>query len=287
MAYKIDIQTANGREVLINVPDSGLKGNLDPISGVDVDISTSQSVNQVGESIDSQTVGGVLRTISGECLSTAAAKLLLSALPPLTEGRLILNDLYFAEYVVKKSPYVVRTAGSRNGRTFSLMLYCRKPYWQRLDATQSVLGGFSPAFRFPVNYSTPHRFGVKNASAFVNVRNEGDFPTTFLAEFKAVGGNVENPVLLNVITLKKLRFLTTLEAGQTLRVYHDNDHLAVVRVEHQTETDAFAALDDDSSLFEFAAGDNILRAGADSGEESLQCTVSFNAAYMGVYPDDF
>ena len=121
----------------------------------------------------------------------------------------------------------------------------------------------------------------------MNVRNDGDFPTTFLAEFKAVGGNVENPVLLNVITLKKLRFLTTLEAGQTLRVYHDNDHLAVVRVEHQTETDAFAALDDDSGLFEFAAGDNILRAGADSGEESLQCTVSFNAAYMGVYPDDF
>lgn len=287
MAYKLAIQANNGREVLINTPDSGLKGNLDPISGVDVDISTSQSVNQVGVSIDSQTVGGVLRTISGECLTPFAAKQLLSTLPPLTEGRLILNDRYFAEFVVKKSPYIVRTAGSRNGRPFSTMLYCRKPYWQRLEATQAVLGGFSPAFRFPVNYAMPHHFGVKNPSAFVNIQNEGDFLTEFQVEFMAVGGNVEKPVLLNVLTGEKLRILMTLEAGQMLRVYHSNDQLAVVRVVNQAEEDIFAALDDDSSLFYLAPGDNVFRAGADSGEENLQCTVSFYAAYMGVYPDDF
>lgn len=277
----------NGQDVIINEPDCGLMGNLDPISGVDVDISTSQSVNQVGESIDSQTVGGVLRTISGECLSASAAKALISALPPLTSGKLILNDKYFADFSVKKSPYVVRTAGSRNGRPFSAMLYCKKPFWQRLDMSQVILGGFMPSFRFPVNYTAPHCFGVKNPTAFVTIRNDGDFRSAFRAEFAAIGGNVQNPTLLNVATGEKLRVLTTLVDGQKLRVYHDNDQLEVVRVSGETETDIFAALDDDSDLFYAVPGDNVFQSTADSGGESMQCTVSFYESYMGVYPDDF
>ena len=154
LAYKITIKSSNGQTLHINVPGCGLMGSLDPINGVDVTVSTSHSVNQIGDSIDSQTVGGVLRTISGECQTVAAAKQLLAALPPFASGRLILNDRYFCEFVVKKSPYVVRTKGSLNGRTFSAMLYCRLPYWQSVDAVQCVLGGSVPTFRLPVNYST-------------------------------------------------------------------------------------------------------------------------------------
>lgn len=285
MAYKLTFQSATGRTVYINA-GTGLDGNLEPISGVDVTVSTSQGVNQIGESITGQTVGGVVRTITGECRTAAAAKELLQALPPLSSGKLILNDAYFCEYVIKRSPYVVRTPGSRNQRTFSAMVYCRLPYWQSMTATSVLLGGYTPGFSFPVNYSTPHHFGVRNRSAFVDVRNHGDFRAPFTAVFEA-GLPVKNPVLLNCVTGAKLRLITDLAEGQQLKVFRENNQLQVRRITAGVVEDAFACLDDDSDLLYLDSGRNLLKSDADSGADDLQCSVTFRAAYMGVYPDDF
>ncbi len=285
MAYKITIQSDNGRTVYINA-GTGLDGNIDPISGVDVSISASRGVNQIGETITDQTVGSVVRTISGECRTPAAAKELLQAIPPLSKGRLILNDVYFCEYAVKRSPYVTRVAGSPNKRTFSAILYCRLPYWQRVDATSALLGGYTPCFHFPINYAEPHRFGARNQSSFVNVVNLGDFRAPFAVIFTA-DVPVENPVLLNCISGAKLRLITSLSKGQQLKVYRNNNQLLVERISASAVEDALACLDDDSDFFYLESGDNLLKADADSGAEDLQCSVTFNAAYMGVYPDDF
>lgn len=287
LAYKITIKSSNGQTLHINVPGCGLMGSLDPINGVDVTVSTSHSVNQIGDSIDSQTVGGVLRTISGECQTVAAAKQLLAALPPFASGRLILNDRYFCEFVVKKSPYVVRTKGSLNGRTFSAMLYCRLPYWQSVDAVQCVLGGSVPTFRLPVNYSTPHRFGARRPSAFVNVRNSGDFRADYRLSFRSEIGQIVNPYLLNVTTGQQMRLMTTLEPGQEYLLYWKNHHLCCTRTADGMTEDVLSVLDDDSTLFHLDAGDNLLKIGADSGGDNLQSTISFYSVHMGVYPDDF
>lgn len=285
MAYKLTVQSSNGRTVYINA-GTGLDGNLDPISGVDVTVSTSQGVNQIGESITGQTVGGVVRTLSGECRTPAAAKELLRTMPPLSGGSLILNDRYFCEYVVRRSPYVVRVPGSRNKRTFSAMVYCRLPYWQSTEPTSVLLGGYTPGFRFPINYSTPHHFGVRNQSAFVDVRNSGDFRAPFEAVFEA-GMPVKNPMLLNCVTGAKLRLITDLSEGQKLKVFRENNQLQIQRISEGTVEDVFACLDDDSDLLYLASGSNLLKADADSGADDLQCSVTFRDAYMGVYPDDF
>lgn len=285
MAYKITIQSDNGRTVHINA-GTGLDGNLDPISGVDVQISASQGANQIGESITDQTVGSVVRTISGECRTPAAAKELLRAVPPLSKGKLILNDAYFCEYVVKRSPYVTREKGSRNKRTFSTILYCRLPYWQSITPSSCLIGGYTPSFRFPVTYAKPHRFGTRSPFAFVNALNPGDFQAAFSAVF-STAITTKNPVLLNCVTGAKLRLITDLVADEQLKVYRDSDGLHVEKVSAGKVEDVFACLDDDSSLFYLEPGDNLLKIDADDGAENLQCSVSYNAAYMGVYPDDF
>lgn len=285
MAYKITIQPDSGRTVYINA-GTGLDGNLDPISGVDVGISTSQGVNQIGETITDQTVGSVVRTISGECRTAAAAKELLRAVPPLSKGRLILNDMYFSEYAVKRSPYVARVAGSRGKRTFSAILYCRLPYWQSIAPSSCLIGGYTPSFHFPVNYAKPHIFGTRNPAAFVNALNPGDFQASFAATF-STAFTVKNPVLLNCETGAKLRLIADLTADEQLKVYRDNNQLHIERISTDKAEDVFACLDDDSSLFYLESGDNLLKIDADEGAENLQCSVSYNAAYMGVYPDDF
>lgn len=285
MAYKLTIQSDNGRTVYINA-GTGLDGNLDPISGVDVGISASQGVNQIGETVTDQTVGSVVRTISGECRTPAAAKELLRAIPPLSKGKLILNDTYFCEYVVKRSPYVTRVPGSHNKLTFSTILYCGLPYWQSIRASTTLLGGYTPTFSFPVNYAEPHSFGVRNQNAFVNAVNPGDFRAPFTAIF-STDLPAENPVLLNCVTGAKLRLITSLSKGQQLKVYRDNNQLHIEKIFSGTVEDVFACMDDNSNLFYLESGDNLLKADADSGTDDLQCSVTFNAAYMGVYPDDF
>ena len=218
----------------------------------------------------------------------AAAKQLLAALPPFASGRLILNDRYFCEFVVKKSPYVVRTKGSLNGRTFSAMLYCRLPYWQSVDAVQCVLGGSVPTFRLPVNYSTPHRFGVRRPSAFVNVRNSGDFRADYRLSFRSEIGQIVNPYLLNVTTGQQMRLMNRpWSRGRSICFNWKNHHLCCTRTADGMTEDVLSVLDDDSTLFHLDAGDNLLKIGADSGGDNLQSTISFYSVHMGVYPDDF
>ena len=188
--------------------------------------------------------------------------------------------------MVKRSPYVTREKGSRNKRTFSTILYCRLPYWQSITPSPCLIGGYTPSFRFPVTYAKPHRFGTRSPFAFVNALNPGDFQAAFSAIF-STAITTKNPALLNCVTGAKLRLITDLVADEQLKVYRDSDGLHVEKVSAGKAEDVFACLDDDSSLFYLEPGDNLLKIDADDGAENLQCSVSYNAVYMGVYPDDF
>ena len=43
---------------------------LDPLTGVDVDLQTAQSLGQLGTTVERQSVGGVSRTLSGAACPT-------------------------------------------------------------------------------------------------------------------------------------------------------------------------------------------------------------------------
>ena len=69
--------------------DYGTPYSLDPINGVDVDVQTAQGVNQVGVSVERQSVAGVSRELIIHCHSShgdADAELLLEKLPCLQSG---------------------------------------------------------------------------------------------------------------------------------------------------------------------------------------------------------
>lgn len=86
----------------------GTPYSLDPINGVDVDVQTAQGVNQVGVSVERQSVAGVSRKLIIHCHSShgdADAELLLEKLPYFTSGTMYFEDKYFCRFVLSKTPY--------------------------------------------------------------------------------------------------------------------------------------------------------------------------------------
>lgn len=265
--------------------DYGTPYSLDPINGVDVDVQTAQGVNQVGVSVERQSVAGVSRELIIHCHSShgdADAELLLEKLPYFTSGTMYFEDKYFCRFVLSKTPY---TKSIHPYPVLDFMLFCPKPFWYNLQAQSFCINGFVPSFRLPINYSTPHRFGVRTSIGWLNAYNPGALAVPFTATLKSDGA-VANPCVLNIITGQSIRILTTLTPGQVIEIYRTTtDMLAVKRTEDGTEENIFSLLDEDSDLLELAPGDNLLKATADSGETSLQVTVRFYPMVSGILPE--
>ena len=120
---------------------------LDPLNGIDVDLKTAQGVNQVGDTVEGQSVSGVSRTLDVVFWGAYAldnARVFSKKLPYFTKGTLYFGDHYFTRFVLQKTPYF--SSYTPQPRC-SLMLYSEKPFWYSITATAAVLGGYEPAFR--------------------------------------------------------------------------------------------------------------------------------------------
>ena len=107
---------------------------LDPLNGADVDLQTAQGVNQVGDTVEGQSVSGVSRTLSvvfwgRDALTRARA--FTKKLPYFTKGTLYFGDHYFTRFVLQKLPYF--SSYTPDPRC-ELMLYSEKPFWYDLNA---------------------------------------------------------------------------------------------------------------------------------------------------------
>ena len=116
------------------------------------------------------------------------------------------EDRFFCRFVLSKTPY---TKSIHPYPVLDVMLFCPKPFWYDLTAQSFCINGFVPSFRLPVNYSKPHRFGVRTSVGWLNAYNPGALAVPFTATLKSDGA-VVNPTVLNIITGQSIRILTTL-----------------------------------------------------------------------------
>ena len=93
---------------------------LDPLNGADVDLQTAQGVNQVGDTVEGQSVSGVSRTLSvvfwgSRALDTAPN--FARKLPYYTTGTMYFGDAYFTRFVVQKNMiFVTGHQNMKNGK---------------------------------------------------------------------------------------------------------------------------------------------------------------------------
>lgn len=258
--------------------------NLDPLNGVDVELQTAQGINQTGATVERQSVSGVSRTLSvvfwgSHALDTA--RQFAKKLPYYTTGTMYFGDAYFTRFVVQKTPYFSRYDPDPR---CELMLYSPKPFWYSLTETASVLGGYQPAFRFPVCYDS-HTYGIRQDGEAAVLRNDGSLPVPFTATLTC-SMQVVHPKVVDLNTGAFIGFDLTLEDGDTLEIYRStSDRLACTLTRQGVTENIFALLDEDSTLTELQPGDNVLSMQAESGAGYLQAAVSFYPMEAGILPE--
>ena len=258
---------------------------LDPLNVVDVDLQTAQGTNQTGTTVEGQRVSGVSRTLDVVFWGAHGlenARFFARCLPYFTKGTLYFGDRYFTRFVLQKTPYFSRYTPDPR---CSLMLYSEKPFWYGLTAVSSVLGGFRPAFSFPVCYDS-HQYGIRQDGTMAVLRNDGSLPVPFTATLSCATTPVVHPKVVDLRTGAFIGFDLTLEPDDTLEIYRStSDRLAVALTHEGVTTNCFYALDEDSTLTELQPGDNVLSLQAESGASYLRASVSFYPMEAGILPE--
>ena len=256
---------------------------LDPLNGIDVDLKTAQGVNQVGDTVEGQSVSGVSRTLDVTFWGAYAldnARDFSKKLPYFTKGTMYFADRYFCRFVLQKTPYFSSYTQPR----CSLMLYSEKPFWYSLTATAAVLGGYKKAFSFPVLYDS-HIYGIKRDGTAAVLRNDGSLPVPFTATLRC-DMPVTHPKVVDLQTGAFIGFDLTLQPDETLEIYRStSDRLACTLTQAGVTENIFAKLDEDSTLTELQPGDNVLSMQAETGSGYLQASVSFYPMEAGILPE--
>lgn len=281
--YNVIFETDNGQKYVFG-KDGETVFDMDFGSGVSVDIGTSQGFSQVGETVESMTVGGRTITVRGTVFGNVQSrrKMMRKVFAPFVWGKLTFEGKHYIRVCVKDSPSF---SPIRDDGRFTMLLYAPFPFFYSVDDAHYNIGEILPMFSFPVNYATPHKFGERGTEKYTNVYNGGDVAVPFNVYMETFGTST-NPLIVNLDTQEYLKLNGTLTVGDVVNIYRDSNN--ILRVELSTDgelADILSWVDDGSTLFQLNPGDNIIAFDDDDGGSSLTVKFSFSPAVVAVYED--
>lgn len=278
--YNAKIVTDAGKEFRFGY-EFGTIFDISPLSGNDITLGTSQGFQQIGVTVENQSIGGVNRTIRGTILDKKIANQMLSSLPAFTTGKLYVNDNRFCDIVINRTPELTFLKNQKI--VFSMRVFCASPYWSNSSSESFVISNFKKSFSFPVIYDS-HKFAVETENAFVNCFNNGDVSSPLTCEFTS-DAEVTNYGIVNVRTLQELKFDDVLLPGEKTRLFYENGRINATKENSDGETIGYLGfLSDSSNLFDIAPGDNTFALFAENNKKNLRAIVTFRSAFMGVVP---
>lgn len=248
--------------------------------GLDIDISTSQGFSQIGDSVEGRTISGKAIPVKGVIFKNVpdGKKRLRDMFTPHASGRLVYGE-YHIDVTVKKTPYFSPTKD--NGR-FTMEFYAPFPFWVLTKGVSALIGGVSKQFRFPVNYSQPHRFGTTVQQRFIKAYNEGAIKVPYHLHIDCAGAST-NLTFSNLETFETLKLNGKLIADDALDVYKKDNILHVELTRNGDVQDVLHWVDERSTLFNVNTGDNLFAINDDEGGAGLLGRLSFNPAVVNVY----
>lgn len=262
---------------------AGVLYSIDPLGDLPVELETSQGYQQTGATVESRSISGVTRTITGRILRNAdyCKRQLRDVFAPYVTGRLTVAGKYYCDAEVQRCPAI---SAAKLWPTFSFQLYCPDPYWRSVSETVTKTLQVTPTFQLPVCYDS-HQYGIRTPMEYLKVRNTGldtnDFVLTLTAH-----GTVQNPGVRDPMSGEYLRFLVTLQDDDQIKVYRVDGRLHIERIINETAVNAFSLLDESSNLWTLRHGTQAWVRTADSGADKLFLTMTFNPAFASLVVED-
>ena len=279
--YSAVFESKNGEKYVFGV-NGGTVFDMDVASGASIDIGTSQGFTQIGETVESQKVSGKVIAVNGVIYQSVneMKNRMRRVFAPFASGRLVFEGKYYIYVYVKSTPTFSPVKG--NGK-FSMQLFAPYPFFLSLDEKSIGIGAIEPKFSFPVNYEEPHIFGLKQAEKYKNVFNAGDVIVPFKVTM-AASGTSENPTITNLKSSEFLKLNGTLNVGDSVAIYRDDQGVLRAELKSNGESiDIISWIDEKSSLFDLAVGDNLISATDERGGDNLSTRFYYNPAVVSVY----
>lgn len=279
--FEVIFEADNGKKFTFGRGGSNYFG-MSIGNGVDIALGTAQGFSQIGVTVQTQSIGGRAIDVTGEMYGDIESRkdALRNVCAPLTAGRLVFQKTHFIRVHVKAAPSFSPKKG--NG-AFKMQFFAPFPFFASVEEKAYSIGAVTKEFRFPVNYSKPHRFGTRSAAKATNVVNDGDVQVPFRLDIQA-NGTCTNVKVTNLKTLEFLKIAGVLNMGDRVAVYRAEDN--AIRAELTSGgiiTDIIGRIDDDSTLFDLAAGDNLMAATDDEGGGNLSVQFTFHPARAVLY----
>lgn len=279
--YNVVFENDNGSKYYFGINGTTVF-DMDLGNGVSVDIGASQGFSQVGETMQSRTVSGRTITVKGAVYGNVQErkKTMRNVISPFSCGRLVFESEYYIRVCVKSAPTF---SPIKDDGRFTMQFFAPYPFFKSVGEKNVEIGSIKPSFSFPVNYSTPHKFGEKGAARYKNIYNDSDVSIPFSLRLYSSGTST-NPIIANLKTLKTLKLNGTLNAGDFVDIYRNDDNvLQAIMTSDGVQSDVIYWIDEFSDLFELDVGDNLISATDEEGGISLTAKINFNSVVVAVY----
>lgn len=279
--YEVVFENDNGKLFTFG-PNGGNWFGMDIGNGMEVTLGKSQGFAQIGETVETQAIGGRPINVNGKFFGNIVKgkNSLRNVCTPLASGRLIFQGTHYIRVYVKAAPTF---SAVKNNGLFKLQFYAPFPFFSAFSERYFMIGGMVGGFRFPVNYGKPHHFGKRSAEKYVNVINSGDVRIPYRLVLRSEGVST-NPILTNIQSFAFIKINGTINTGQYITVYRDeNNVLRAELTDGNKVTDVITWIDDESSLFELEPGDNLISANDDEGGAVLVASLTFRPAVGVLY----
>ena len=165
---------------------------------------------------------------------------------------------------------------------FFVSLLCPSPFFESPEPVRVELAAWLGLFGFPLEI--PEDIGIemgrREPRQIIGVHNAGDVPSGCEIRFSALG-ELTNPELRNVDTGEVFRLEKTMAAGEEICVYTHFAEKRVIQRLGGVVSNAFNAMDSDSTFLQLAPGTNTLRYHADSNLDSLEVNIYFRPLFLG------
>lgn len=279
--YSVKYKGDNGKEIVLG-RDGGIVCDVNFGEGLTVNMSLAQGFKQIGESVQGKSVGGKTIKINGVIFNDVHTRkeLIRDVFAPFTAGYLIFENKYKIRVHVKSTPSF--STNKMDGR-FMLQLFAADPFFYSLMEKSELVGEIEPKFSFPVNYAEPHMFGDISTKRDLLLNNTGNVPVFYSLELTSISGSL-NPVLTNLRTFEFLKINGSLDIGDKVKVYRNEDGILRAELIHDGDTtDILSWIDEASTFYSLNAGENLVAINDEGGGLGLMARISFNPAVSAVY----
>lgn len=273
---------------------------------VPVNYTTNKFINQMGSTVSHQDVSERPIEIIGNIIADSEVEM--------SERKIFLNKFFnpIETFTAKYKNYTIDfrlessikyTVEEQTNNevvcNFKIEGIAHYPLFSDEEETNEIIAGYQPMFHFPLilredlhNEVPPALqkqrgviFGKKNEDAKIaNIFNQGDVETGMEITIKAVGGQVENPKIINNLTGEFFEINKEMADGEIIKINTESGRKSVMGStdEGETFTNYFMYKTLDSTWLVCRRGVNLFEYEVATGEEYLQIEVAYTSAYMEV-----